>query len=115
MIATVFARIIPPRTADGFHSSGFDLPRFQLSTESDDRIPGNGNGFTTCEEAGMIAADVALYGRAPGTHLNLTVIAPGDVFMRYYRVNADGRLSSVPETEIDPAWGIPTALIAHTS
>lgn len=109
MIVTVFARVIPPTRPDGWRPDGFDLPRFMLANESSDTIPGNASGFTTCEQAGTIAADVALFGREPGTILNLTVIAPGEAFMRFYRVNIDGRLSSVPETELD-AYGFPVAL-----
>ena len=108
MIVTVFARIVPPKTPDGWMSSGFDLPRFVLCTESDDRIPGNGNGFTTCEQAGTIACEVALFGRAPGTIANVTVIGEGVAFQRFYRVNTDDRLSSVPASDLDES-GFPLA------
>jgi hypothetical protein len=111
MIVTVFTRVIPPRDTAGFTSSGFDLPRFHLSNE--DGMPG-GNGFTTCEQAATIAADVALYGRTVGTIANILIIdsaPPGLIFQRYYRVNDGGTLQSVPSSELDES-GIPLALYA---
>lgn len=111
MIVTVFARVIPPRQPDGWASTGFDVPRFILANESSDKIPGNPNGFTTCEQAGTIACDLVLFGRDPGTIANITIIGDGEAFQRYYRVNTGGRLSSVPSTDLDEN-GIPTALYA---
>jgi len=113
MIVTVFTRLIPPRDTAGNASSGFDLPRFHLSNESSDSMPG-GNGFTTCEQAATLAADVALYGRTVGTIANVLVIdaaPPGEIFQRYYRVNDGGTLSSIPTSELDES-GIPLALYA---
>ena len=106
MIVTCWARIIPPPT-QGWNSSGFDLPRFLLASGEHDTV--GDNGFTTCEQAATIAADVTLFGRAPGTLASLIVTDGIDVHQRWYTVNVNGRLSSVPETELDEN-GIPFAV-----
>lgn len=107
MIATVFTRVIVPG------GEGFSLPRYALLTDEDDAIVGNPNGFETPEQAATLAVEVALYGRAPGTLANVTVIVPNvEPFQRFYRVNTDGRLSSVPSFDLDEN-GFPLAL--HTS
>lgn len=90
MIVHCYAHVIPPDT-DGWSSRGFDLPMFTLDSDTL-------RFFADLDGAIMIAADVSLYGRTPGTSANITVVEYDGTVSRLgkvYVVTAEGRLTSV--------------------